>query len=687
MPGVGLVRVMDNAQIEAARAAESVAALPKQDKYSNLVDRIGAHIEKCWQQARMAKDSEQREMLRDLRQRKGEYDPEKLTDIRSEGGSEVYMMLTSVKCRAAESWIRDTILPQSGERPFAVDHTPVPEIPPFVAQQIEQIVQMEQQEAIAMGYYPRPEEVRRRIGEYRDRLLTRVKEEAKRQAELMEQEIDDKLVEGMFYEALDECISDFVTLPAAIIKGPVARKGKRLVWDMDPQTGRPKARVDDEIQPFFCRVSPLDLYPAPGAKRLGDGFLIEHVRFRPAALHAMIGVPGYNEARIRAALDEYRDGYLLTDINDQERRDVEGQHNHYVADEKPISGLEFTDYVSGTMLLEWGIEPERVPDPAAEYHIKALKIGRFVVRVVVNEDPLERVGYYMESFERINDSIWGLGVPRLMRDLQGICNAAARSIVNNMALASGPMMEVETDRLAEGESVSTVRPWRVIQSKASRTSTPGPAIRFFQPDPIANILQSVFDYFARLADDYTGIPAYSYGSTTNAGGAANTASGMSMMLGNAARGIKRAVGRLDRLITGAVEGCHTWLMLFGEDHHLTGDIKIRARGATWLAAREQQQVRKAEFLRATTNQFDFQIMGPDGRARLLREMIRDFDVPPDEVIPNKDEVLRRAREAMEREMMMNAGPQPGVGTPENPRARAIDGSPAGGLNLIQQQTQ
>ena len=44
-------------------------------------------------------------MLRALRQRNGDYEPEKLAQITRQGGSEIYMMLTEVKCRAAESWL------------------------------------------------------------------------------------------------------------------------------------------------------------------------------------------------------------------------------------------------------------------------------------------------------------------------------------------------------------------------------------------------------------------------------------------------------------------------------------------------------------------------------------------------------------------------------------------------------
>jgi len=49
-------------------------------------------------------------MLKSIRQRRGEYEPSKLMDIRKMGGSEIFMILRSNKCGAAAAWLRDTLL-------------------------------------------------------------------------------------------------------------------------------------------------------------------------------------------------------------------------------------------------------------------------------------------------------------------------------------------------------------------------------------------------------------------------------------------------------------------------------------------------------------------------------------------------------------------------------------------------
>jgi hypothetical protein len=702
---VGTINVM-NAQDTMAHK-NAVAGAQQQpfttDPNQHLVDMLSSHIDRIWQTNRTAKMSGiQTVMMNCLRQRRGEYTADKIAAIRQQGGSEIFMMLTNVKCRAAESWVRDVIFPESGQRPFEVDPTPVPDLPPEISAQIQQIAQQELQMIQAHGLYPTPEKMRERIDELKDTVMARFKQQAKRVCKRMEDEIDDTLTEGEWYKSLDECISDFVTYPSCIIKGPVTRKNKRLEWRR-AANGQSVPIVQEELTPFFYRVAPPDFYPSADSKGPNDGNMCEHIRFRRNDLYKMIGVPGYNEQRIRAALAEYKDGYLFPDVQEQEFREQLSQDQWWSAADKPISGVEVYCNVPGALLLQWGMPASQVPDPMQEYPIVALKVGRFVVRCIVNDDPLGRRPYEIESFEKVVGSIWGQGVPQIMSDLQDICNATARNLINNMAIASGPMVEVEVDRLAEGETIEQLYPWRIVQTKSGRGTSPSPAVRWNQPDIIAAELMQVYTFFSRLADDYTGVPAYAYGSSS-VGGAATTSSGLSQLMGNAARGIKRAVARIDNLISGTVQRTHTHIMMYVPDTTLHGDIRIVARGAASLVAREQQAMARNNMLQATANPFDFGIMGPDGRANLLRAAAESTGV--DEVVPDEDSIrFKIMQQAQQQQAAMAAAQQPPPGAPgpggpppgppgqpgqpsagpPPPRLAAMgpNGVPAGGVNHFQ----
>jgi hypothetical protein len=46
------------------------------------------------------------------------------------------------------------------------------------------------------------------------------------------------------------------------------------------------------------------------------------------------------------------------------------------------------------MLLDWGMDKKQVPDPTQEYHVEAWLIGPYVIKAVLNYDPLCRKPYY-----------------------------------------------------------------------------------------------------------------------------------------------------------------------------------------------------------------------------------------------------------------------------------------------------
>lgn len=676
MEGYGLLRVENNAQLMAREAQEVATAQGvKDDPYAHLVDRLSSHMEVCWQSAKDAKQRIESEMLQDLRQREGVYEPSKLAAIRTQGGSEIYMMLTNSKCRAVEGWLRD-VLVQPGTRPFAVDPTPVPKLPPGVIDMLAQNVLQEANEAVAQGLYVTPQQVFERARDVADKAKARMREHAESMAQAQEDVIDDMFVEGQWYEAIDAMVADMVTFPAGILKGPVKQRKRKLEWTQGPD-GSFQPTVELQITPVWYSPSVFDIFPAADSSGTEDGDMFERIRVRHDQLHSTIGIPGYKEEAIRAVLREYPKGFVRDLTSDQQRNELENKEQYQMAMIRPFDVLEFNGSVQGSILIEWGMEAERVPDPEASYKVTAWKIGRYVVRCVLNEDPLGRSPYMICHFDRVNGQFWGRGVPRVISDLQAMCNAAARALSNNMGLSSGPLVEVEVTRLAEGEKITVLHPWKIIQTKPSQ-NTPAPAVRFHNVPSNSTELIGVFNYFSSLADTYCGVQNYDQGVNPRSG-AAGTASGLSMLMNASSRQIKRVVAGVDRVIEQSAQGAHMEFMLHHPDNAMKqGDAQIRALGSSSLMIREQQQMRRAEFLAATANPLDAQIIGPDGRSELLREVAKGLDLPQDRVVPSRDEVMRRVQQAMLQAIPPN--PQAPVGPGEIVEGGGIP--PGGNANLV-----
>jgi hypothetical protein len=168
--------------------------------------------------------------------------------------------------------------------------------------------------------------------------------------------------------------------------------------------------------------------------------------------------------------------------------------------------------------------------------------------------------------------------PEIMEDIQRMINAGARALCNNMAIASGPQVEVQVDRLPDGtRDIEQLYPWKIWQTK-SGVMGGGHAIQFFQPDSHAAELQAFIDSQYRKADEVTGIPNYTYGSSQVAG-AGRTASGLSMLMENASKGIRQAIANVDGALSSLIQAMYEHNMLYEPDP------RSRATAAWWRRVR------------------------------------------------------------------------------------------------------
>jgi hypothetical protein len=354
---------------------------------------------------------------------------------------------------------------------------------------------------------------------------------------------------------------------------------------------------------------------------------------------------------------------------------AEGKTNTPVMNEHGmIDALQYWGSASGKMLLDWGMTPEQIPDPSKEYKIEAWSIGQYVIKAVLNADPLARRPFYACSFQKVPGTVWGNSPYDLMHDCQDMCNAAARALAANLGISSGPQVAVLSNRLPPGEDITEMFPWKIWQFESDPMGGTAAPIQFFQPDSHAGELMGVYEKFSALADEYTGIPKYMAGFNGGEGGAGRTASGISMMIANASKIIKQVVGSIDMdILTPMLERLYYYNMRYGDDPDLKGDINVIARGASSLSTKEAAQVRMNEFLQvALQSPIVQQILGIEGVAELLRPTVKRLDVNPDKVVPSTPILRQRQAEALQQQLLaIQAGMVPGAngeqqGSPKKP---------------------
>ena len=658
----GLLNVKSNAAIEAEKDGKNLAMVGRDDPFMTELVR---HVRNHWEYAKTNKWYIEERLLSCLRQRKGIYNSDDLRQIEQFGGSQIFMMVTNVKCRAIESWIKDVLLPP-GEKPWSINPTPAPDMPESINEAIQMQVANEISEiADGMGgdlSFATPELVSERLDEMRRGVMQAHRKEAISEAEDLEIEMNDELTEGEFYQEIEAFIKDFATYPTAFLKGPVVKNKKTLKWVEGPD-GRKKPEVVSQPKRYWKRVSPFDLYFAPGARYIGDGYLFERMRLRRNQLTHMKGVPGFNNSAIDAVLLEDLAGTLNDWLwTDQERANLEDRPTELMDPEGIIQALEYHGWASGKDLREWGMSPNKVPELSRMYPVQMILVDRWVIMARLNANPMEKVPYYGASFEASNDSIWGMAPPELMEDCQRVCNAAARACVNNMAIASGPQVEVNWDRMKATEDTEAMYPWKIWRTKSDPMGKNREAVRFYQPNPMTDVLLVIYDQFFRQAGEQLGVPAYEHGSQQT-GGAGKTAHGLSMLMSASSKIIKDAIVNIDtKVIKPCINDVFVDMMLHDELDY-DGDINIVARASEYLVIAEQLQVRRTEFLAMTNNPVDMAIIGMPGRAEILRETVKNLKMPDENIVPDRDEMQERqeiqAEQAMMQQSMM--GIDQGVG--------------------------
>jgi hypothetical protein len=492
-----------------------------------------------------------------------------------------------------------------------------------------------------------PEELQNLAAGMKDTAMRELKHEAEKRVDRMEKKMEDQLIEGGYVKSLFEFTNDIATYPYAVLKGPVPRKRKVLKY-AEGGGLEPSEVVRDEWE----RVDPYKFYWSPWGDDIQNMPVIEIHHLTREDVEAMIGVEGYDEDAVRALLSDFGAGGIdWLDHEDSEMEDLEGKDFDDV-DNDLVGAIQLWDSIPGTLLIEWGMKEKEIDDPQRSYPCEVWMVNDTVIKAVLNYDPLGRKPYYVTSFEKVPGRIDGNGVADLCMDAQSMCNAAARSLSNNMGISSGPQVGVNVSRLPAGEDITQMYPWKIWQFQQSEFGDSSPPMNFFQPNSNASELMAVFDRFMDIADEMTGIPKYMTGQ--HVPGAGRTSSGLSMLISNAGKSIKQVIANIDHdVLTPMLERQYQRNLRYSEDMDLVGDVQIIAKGAMSLVVKEAESVRKTEFLRLVLESpVAQQIVGLPGTAELMRDLAGNLNGNIDRLVPSREDVEKQQQMAQQQQQMM-----------------------------------
>lgn len=674
-PNYGLLNVVPPAEFERRLAEQERQQYSERQKANEesqpqMYDNIASHIRTKWEQMRRHRNSGSGwsdRLIAALRAFNGEYDPTKLAEIKKFGGSEVYARIIAMKCRGTSSLLRDIYL--APDRSWGIEPPADPDVPEDISMRIQMLVESEVQTLMMSGVDVTPTMIRDRMSQLMEAARGAEKKAARGRAKVAQERVDEILQSGGFYKALAEFIVDIPLFPFAAMKGPVVKVLPTVKWE----NGQPVTLSEPRL--CWQRISPFDIWWTPGSSDVEDAEVIERIRLTRADLNDLLDLPGYNHDNIRAVLQEYGRGGLTEtpDANESERAEYENRENPNTNESGMISCLEFHGNIQGTMLLDYGLPQEQIPDPERDYMVQAWLIGRYIIKVQFSPSPRKRHPYFISSFEKVPGTPVGNGLPDILYDIQEVANATLRSLVNNMSMSSGPQVVVFDDLISPGEDGNSIYPWKRwhIQSDAMMAGNTQKPVDFFQPSSNASELLGVYTKFGEIADELSAIPRHLSGANPGSG-AGRTASGLAMLMGNASKILQTVAANIDRdVMEPALAMLYDMIMLTDTSGLLNGDENIRVMGVNVAVQRETQRIRQLEFLQTTANPIDAQIMGIPGRAKVLRSVASEIGLDGEGIIPPDDEI---AAAMQGQQQGPQQGPEQGQeapGGPEVPQANVV----------------
>lgn len=668
MNQIATMRGYDEAK--ARKGAGGEEAQKMQERLSGFIQGLEAEAKR---RVQLRLSIEER-WLADLRQYHGMYDERDRDGITDKDGSMVFINQTRPKTNMLAARLMDLLFP-TDDRNWGISPSPVPEIADDLsktqdtmrdaddtfADRERQLRQTEQAQAANPQAAPALEEKAAALAEEMDGLdkvrqeirtklqdLADVQAIAQDRCDLMEREIEDQLMACQYQHECRRMIMDACKIGVGVLKGPVTGTAQRQIWRLvegDEGPGSFKLTdMVDETTPGAHWVDPWAFYPDPDAATISDceGFFERHL-MNKKKLRRFARDPEVDKDVVRELLTAGPDSnanpsyYIrLTNITGQRTESAKDMYSvwEYTGpiETEDMQALiaNMADEKTRQTMEEAGAEI----DPLQELHARVWfcqgKVLKFALHPLDSNEPI----YSVYNIEKDEGSLFGFGVPYVMRDPQAMMNGAYRMMMDNAALSTGPQIVVNKEAVTPEDGNWNITPRKVWQRNNSDIGSQLPPFEAHNIPSNLTELAAIIDISMKAIDEVTGLPQIAQGEQGS--GVTKTAQGMALLMNSANVIFKRVVKMFDdQVTTPMIRRFYHWNMQFNEREEVKGDYEVDARGSSVLLVREML----SQNLMMIANGFVGHPVFGDWikEEDLLRLLIKSHTIPADEVIRTQDE--------------------------------------------------
>ena len=532
--------------------------------------------------------------------------------------STVYIGLTRQKTNAAEARISDILLP-TDDRNWGIKPTPKPTLM-AISRDTQMAGDKETGQPLLNPDTGEPLAMRD--------IARAAMKTAREKSDAMQLEIEDQLVECDYNGELRKVIHNSARLGTGVIKGPIVTNRTRKAWqpykDMQGNTIH-QLDVVNEVTPASFSIDPRNVWPDPGC---GDSIhngkgVYEREQMTSRQVRDLAKQPGFMKEQLRKVLEEGpKKSATFQELKDEDQRDIArdvyemwsywGEVDH---DDLEAAGIKLGQ-----------------KDELRAVSACVVMINSTIVKAFLN--PLEGgdLPYDFYVWERVSDSVWGYGIPYLMRAQQKVLNAAWRQMMDNAGVSSGPQIIVKAGAIQPAD-----KQWQISARKI-----------WFATDEVDDVrkaftavefnshqveLSGIIKMAMELADMETGVPVIMQGEK---GAAPDTVGGMQMLMNSANVVLRRLVKQFDDMVTRPhIRRYYDYNMMYNEDEEIKGDFSIDARGSSALLIRDIQNQAFLNLLAAGANPVYGVYLDTQ---KLFEKALQAQHIDPKEVFKSEDEL-------------------------------------------------
>ena len=465
----------------------------------------------------------------------------------------------------------------------------------------------------------------------------------------MEKEIKDQLEEERYGYKCRLAMQDRVILGTGVLKGPAPSKDAKLFYTITQgPDGAPFPIPEYRIlnRPVIDRVDPWMFFPDDTVSDIREAS--DTIQLHPMSklqLAKLKKNPGFFPEAIDSLLESGAQEYTNGTFSEYASLTDAGQN--FLRNKYPV--CEYHGPISMSQLGALGIEPSY--EPLGEmYFGEVWACQGQVLRVELEAiTGLYELPYMVCPWEKDPNSIFGFGLPQLIKDPQRIAQVTLDMILENASLSSGPIGIINKSFIEPFDGDWTLYPNKLFGTTDFTLSSVDQAMKFFNVPNLSADLFPILQFAREVAQEESTVPFL--GSMQSPSVGSDSATGLGILQQQETTVSDFKAEEWDDMVTEVlIRRMYHWNMQYNPKPNIIGDFDVDVKSSTeyrksQLASRDLEKVS----VEAAQNPELAKVINID---QLTRARLATMHIPDNGIIKTPEEV------AADQEAAAQAPPPP-----------------------------